>query len=132
MFLLSPGRSPQKHPWPCWEGDRHFPINTVLVLLACNSFVWVPKPAPPIVRECFAKRKSSKMTAPLAALQDQVLRFHLRMMYRINHHGMLKFFLLLKNSMEINRRAGEESSENELASSALAYCIVLCVIPEIQ
>lgn len=90
VFLLSQGRSPQKHPWPWEEGDGHFPINTVLILLACSSFAQSAEASTPIVREYFAKRKSSNMTAPLAALQDSVLRFHLSMIYRINHRGMVK------------------------------------------
>lgn len=44
----------------------------------------------PIIREYASKRKSSEMTALLAALQDNVLRFHLGMIYRINQHGMVK------------------------------------------
>lgn len=37
-------------------------------------------------------------------------------------------FLTFKNPMEINRWGGEQSSENELESSTLAYCSYYCVV----
>lgn len=85
-FQLSYGRPHPKHPLPCQENDRHFPINTFLILLASSRFVPSAHASNPITSEYFARTQK----ALLATLEDNVLKFLVGMIYRINYNGMVK------------------------------------------